>query len=70
MFRDASTMAIAPPPVPVPNETVPSYDTGHTTIRAESNDEYSSSSMPPKFIGSVADSLISIWDFGFGILDR
>ena len=30
MFREASTIAIAPPPVPVPNETVPSYDTGHT----------------------------------------
>jgi hypothetical protein len=38
-------------------------------IRAESNEEYSSSSMPPKFIGSVADSDISIWEFGFGIAD-
>src|SRR5262245_44001169 len=38
-------------------------------MRAESNDEYCSSSMPPKFIGSEADSDISILDFRFWILD-
>src|SRR5687768_15429835 len=56
MFREASTMAIAPAPVPVPYETVPSYEIGSTRMRDESYEEYCSSSMPPKFIGSMADS--------------
>ena len=56
MLRDASTTAIAPSPVPPPYETVPSYDTGHTTTRAFSKLDNSSSSMPPKFIGRCADS--------------
>src|SRR5436190_20163633 len=56
MLRDALTIAISPAPVPVPYETVPSYDTGRTRTRAVSNEEYSSSSIPPKFIGKFADS--------------
>src|SRR5690349_1922226 len=70
MLREASTIAIAPSPVPVPYETVPSYATGQTTILELSNEEYCSSSIPPKFIGSEADSDILILDFRSCVLDR
>src|SRR5438445_2868451 len=56
MLREASMIAIAPWPVPVPNETVPSYDIGHTRTRALCALENRSSAIPPKFIGSSADS--------------
>src|SRR5205085_12229019 len=56
MLREASMMASAPPPVPVPEETVPSYETGQTTTRARSKPDSSSSAMPPKFIGRCDDS--------------
>ena len=54
---------IAPRPVPVPYETVPSYETGQMSIFDRSNEDKPSSSIPPKFIGNSADSLmLSILD--------